>query len=100
MSRDKNWLNDLKATYRCIECGSNINIHFHHTNSDSKILPVSELNRKYGKAKVLAEIAKCVPLCGNCHDTYHNGVYHDRRLCRYGAKCCPLIGTPECKCAE
>lgn len=95
MSRDKNWLRELKSNTKCSICGSNIDIHFHHTDRDSKIMTVHDMNIWYGKPKVLAEIAKCIPLCKDCHTKYPIG----NSLCKYGATCCPLIGTPECKCA-
>ena len=94
MPRDYNWLRELKLTLRCAICGSSTDINFHHTDRDNKILPVGTMNRKYGKARVLAEIEKCIPLCTSCHTNYPIGT----SICKYGAECCPLIGTPDCKC--
>ena len=45
---------------------------FHHICSDKKILKISRLV-SYSQTKLLEEIDKCIVLCYNCHDLFHNG---------------------------
>lgn len=56
---------------RCFECGSTSDLHFHHRDAATKEFPVS----RFYKTKLdilLAEVAKCVLLCGSCHRTHHS----------------------------
>ena len=66
---------DIKAA-GCIVCGETTLcvLDFHHT-SDDKLDNVSTLvSNKKGLSSVLAEVAKCVVLCANCHRKVHAGV--------------------------
>lgn len=70
---------EYKSTLSCSNCGFShpAALDFHHTNPEEKELSVATMqNRGYGKARILAEIAKCVVLCANCHRILH----HDTRL--------------------
>lgn len=99
MSRDKKWLKEYKKNFVCSICGTPKNIHFHHITPSNKIMSVGKMDKLYGKSKVIEEIEKCVPMCGNCHDEYHKQHADEyKSLCKYNAKCCPLIGSDNCKC--
>lgn len=61
----------------CWFCGYNKtwrNIHFHHVDSDAKLfcLTTRELMLKWDR--VLAEMKKCILVCGNCHGEIHEGI--------------------------
>ena len=66
------WYKKYKTQFQCVECGENhpACIQFHHANDD-KLMDVSRLVSKGNKQKVIDEIAKCVPLCANCHFKLH-----------------------------
>jgi len=68
------WWHDLKSTMHCEECGESAPecIHFHHIDPATKCFNLSE-GASAGRAKsvVLAEVAKCRPLCANCHLKLH-----------------------------
>lgn len=65
----------------CVHCGYNKSLHaldFHHTGKDKEhalsdiLLKASGKNGSY-LAIALAEAAKCVLLCANCHRELHAG---------------------------
>jgi hypothetical protein len=66
------WWRDYKSKFVCQNCGEShiACIDFHHT-SDNKEAGVSYLVNNGCKDKVIAEIAKCIPLCRNCHAKVH-----------------------------
>ena len=68
----KKWWKEFKKQYPCQECGENhpACIQFHHTD-DNKENNVSYFAMLGSKDKLLKEIKKCVPLCGNCHSKKH-----------------------------
>lgn len=39
----------------------------HITGTSDKLTNISELLRRWGKAKLEAELLKCEPVCANCH---------------------------------
>ena len=71
-------LDDFKATLKCSKCGQSFPncpsvIEFHHTGKDAKLARISELMVKGASSKRLqAEIAKCIPVCANCHRILHD----------------------------
>ena len=72
------WLNDLKRTMKCSMCGQSfpdlpLILDFHHRGEEPKEDGIARLltTRKASKDVVLAEIAKCIPLCANCHRRTH-----------------------------
>jgi hypothetical protein len=83
----KRWqkLNDMKANLQCSRCGQSFPdcpsvIEFHHTGRDPKEAKVSELMVKGASSKRLqAEVAKCVPLCANCHRILHDDEKQKKR---------------------
>jgi hypothetical protein len=67
----RDWWKLYKSQFKC-SCGEDhpACIHFHHPNDD-KELGVSQLVTNGNKEKLMLEIAKCVPLCANCHAKIH-----------------------------
>ncbi len=48
-------------------------IQFHHLEPEEKLFHISRSWTRYGKQKILEELAKCVCLCANCHLRVHHG---------------------------
>jgi len=66
----KEWFYDQKKSLKCIKCGEDFPpaLHFHHTDPETKVKGVTRLvSDAAPKEKILAEMAKCVVLCANCH---------------------------------
>lgn len=65
------WWKEYKQQFRC-ECGQNhpACLDFHHPD-ENKEAAVSDLIRYQNKERLLAEVAKCVPICRNCHAILH-----------------------------
>jgi len=65
------WWKEYKKQFKC-ECGETHPgcIEFHH-HSDDKEACVSQLVMWGCKQRVLKEIAKCTPMCSNCHGKLH-----------------------------
>lgn len=67
---------ELKAS-GCLLCPEKFPacLQFHHIDPEMKDMAVSEAVRQgWSRARVLAEIKKCVVLCANCHVKVHCGV--------------------------
>jgi hypothetical protein len=47
---------------------------FHHTDAKTKDFGISEDGILRSWASIVAELAKCVLLCANCHREVHAGV--------------------------
>lgn len=71
--RINKFIKSLKSP--CIVCGESepVCIDFHHIDPATKEFDVT-LKRTRAKAKILAEAAKCVCLCSNCHRKFHAGL--------------------------
>ena len=68
------WLRELKAKLVCERCGEDhpACIQFHHVDPTKKESSVADaVRRGWGKARILAEIARCEVLCANCHAKHH-----------------------------
>lgn len=76
-TRDKKeWFRTLKVGVKCLYCPEEdpVCIDWHHRDPKQKDLEVSTMMAKgFGKARVLAEIEKCDPVCSNCHRKLHAG---------------------------
>ena len=72
-SEIKEWFLDLKKTYSCSNCDDSrwYVIDFHHVNDDKEHNIADLSNGKYSKQKIVEELAKCIPLCSNCHRELH-----------------------------
>lgn len=66
------WWKNYKSQFSCVRCGEKhpACIQFHHPNDD-KDENVSRLAVNSSKKRLLEEIAKCIPLCANCHFKEH-----------------------------
>lgn len=70
----KKWFKDIKSQYRCVKCGEShpACIDFHHLDPTTKVAEVSSMVlMTQSKEAILSEIAKCVPICSNCHRKLH-----------------------------
>ena len=69
IERRKAWLLDYKKTHPCEECGEAhpACIDFHHLNPENKKFAISDNGRGKCLETLKKEIAKCRPLCANCH---------------------------------
>jgi hypothetical protein len=68
------WFTAFKKTLRCARCPEShpYCLDFHHLDPTVKSNTVPALVKKgVPKERVLAEIAKCVVLCANCHRKEH-----------------------------
>ena len=73
-TRTKNLLDEARSVgCKCCEETTIACLDFHHLDKNKKDLNVSKM-RGYNDKKVLAEIAKCVVLCSNCHRKVHAGL--------------------------
>lgn len=64
------WWKEYKSTLCCEQCGFShpATIVFHHRDLSSKQGDVSVLvQSRCSREKILAEVAKCMVLCANCH---------------------------------
>jgi hypothetical protein len=66
------WWCRYKKQFKCVRCSEDhpACIQFHHPD-DNKDLSVSRLIALGSKKRALVEIAKCIPLCANCHAKEH-----------------------------
>jgi hypothetical protein len=66
----KVWYRQIKDGQPCTDCDVPYPyyvLQFDHTGTD-KVANINEMMRRcYGKARILAEIAKCDLVCANCH---------------------------------
>lgn len=70
----KEWFLNLKKTYKCSNCDDPrwYVLDFHHVD-DNKEHNIGDIScGKYSKKKILEELAKCIPLCANCHRELHH----------------------------
>jgi hypothetical protein len=68
----RDWLNELKSSMKCEKCEeTHIGcLQFHHLGDKDVEVSVMVSNG-FGKERILAEIAKCIVLCANCHAKHH-----------------------------
>lgn len=66
---------DWKLTQQCCICGESSPecLDLHHVDPAIKDGNIGDIVSKYNWQKVLAEIAKCVVVCANCHRKIHSG---------------------------
>lgn len=62
------------ACYGCGRCGPASLFEFHHWDAKEKDFGIGQGGIPRSWAKVVAELAKCVMLCANCHREVHAGV--------------------------
>ena len=63
---------DYKKTLSCVRCGDNRHyvLDFHHRDPSTKSFTVSS-KVGFSEKKLYEEIAKCDPICRNCHAELH-----------------------------
>lgn len=66
-------LDEPKAGKSCELCGEDFPdcLDFHHRDPSQKIDTISRVARYRPKPELLAEVAKCILLCSNCHRKLH-----------------------------
>ena len=74
------WWKEYKTTLKCEQCGEShpACLDFHHLSKETKVSTLNRLARNKGKEAVLAELAKCIVLCANCHRKLHWGIEQAR----------------------
>ncbi len=69
------WFKEFKSTLKCERCGENhpACIDFHHNDPTQKENAIywGVHHARWGKKKIMAEVAKCTVLCANCHRKHH-----------------------------
>lgn len=80
-ARKEKWFRELKEQYSCERCGAYhpAIIEFHHKEPSQKDFAIGNFQDR-SKAKILAEIKKCTPLCRNCHAIVHWEIRQDGEL--------------------
>lgn len=71
--KQKEEINNLKKTKKCIKCGESrfYLLDFHHIDSETKVDTVARLSTHSSTQAVYEEIDKCICLCANCHREFH-----------------------------
>lgn len=71
-------MSDMKSEAKCSKCGFShpAALHYHHDKGNKKARVAALVAKSSSMKGVLAEIAKCVVLCANCHAIEH---YNERR---------------------
>lgn len=74
----KRWA-EYKANLKCASCGFShpAAMDFHHPPG-TKEHHIHALVRRRAEELLYAEIAKCVPLCANCHRIHHHNLREER----------------------
>jgi hypothetical protein len=74
----REWFEEYKKGCICNHC--NLSDHrvleFHHINGNKKYAITDIVSGEYSKKSILAELAKCIPLCANCHRILHYEARH------------------------
>ena len=79
--RDIEWFKEIKlkdVSKGCSCCGYMGNpddFDYHHRDPNTKITTVSDMLGRYGRPKVLLEMAKCDIVCKPCHEKIHSPNY-------------------------
>jgi hypothetical protein len=68
--RRTEWLRELREGLPCTDCGNVYPffvMQWDHLPEFEKLGEISGKMRNHGRAKILAEVAKCELVCANCH---------------------------------
>ncbi len=77
VAKSVSWFRAFKRKLICLRCGCDDwrTLDFHHRDPTTKIAGIATLVRRgvkrVSKEKILQEIAKCDPICANCHALEH-----------------------------
>ena len=66
--------NEIKKQCSCAKCGDTRDyvLDFHHKNPEEKSFTIGRASNHNCSIEILEkEIAKCIPLCSNCHREFH-----------------------------
>ncbi len=83
------WYEEMKRGLSCCRCGEShpACLEFHHRDLAEKEFDISEARRgEFALEKLLAELAKCDPLCANCHLKLHWEARHANRRPRSSSR--------------
>lgn len=71
--KQKEWFNALKRELKCSQCSEShpACLDFHHVNGDKEFNLATGRKVSMSKSRILAEMAKCIVLCSNCHRKLH-----------------------------
>jgi hypothetical protein len=85
--RHKQWYDDIKSKLKCEKCGESesVCLDFHHLNPKEKDKGVNCIRNRHNKEKALAEMAKCIVLCSNCHKKLHKSMRDAEKTAREAA---------------
>lgn len=62
----------IKNSVPCQDCGTFVNLTFHHLDKKQKFKDINEILRDNNSFNLLIkEIQKCTMLCRDCHDKVH-----------------------------
>ena len=71
----REWFSELKTSLKCKRCGEThpACLEFHHDDPSTKETTINSAiwQLDWGKERILAEAAKCIVLCSNCHRKLH-----------------------------
>ena len=76
------WFKEYKATLKCTRCPESrpYILDFHHLDSAIKTKTIATMvHERKSKEAILAEIAKCIVLCRNCHGEEHHVLSEAKR---------------------
>lgn len=74
------WFREYKKTLSCVNCEEThpACVEFHHLKEKKKEVSTMVRSGGYAQKTIEEEIAKCIPLCANCHRKEH---YEKKRAC-------------------
>lgn len=82
----KNWFKEYKQSLSCADCGESAHenpwaLEFDHLDPTNKKRTISRMvSEGRSKDSILEEIAKCEPVCANCHRAREYGRYQKGEL--------------------
>jgi hypothetical protein len=68
------WFAELKSGRECERCGERRPhcLQFHHVDAEDKDTEVATaVGYGFSRERIIAEVAKCIVLCANCHLKHH-----------------------------
>ncbi len=93
----KLWFNSYKETLSCLDCNLSFKdqpwlCDFHHRDPTTKLYSIGfALSGAKSRALIQLELAKCDPLCANCHRTRHNKDLETKRASYIRKERAPLV---------
>lgn len=78
----------------CVDCGAADSLEFDHADASTKACDVSKLMNGQRRERLLAELAKCVLRCHDCH-VAKSTAQGDNNAVEHGSG---LTGKKNCRC--